>query len=93
MKRYSRHHVIAISRERKQGKRVFSQRDCFCKTCRGNTVLLPERFHNAYHTLFFNLTPTETIEFILWLNSEMWSRQKITQSMIDNQFKLIKGER
>ena len=44
--------------------------------------MLPKKFHDAYHTIFANLTPTETLEFLIWLNYKMWVSKKITPDEI-----------
>ncbi len=59
----SRHHIIPISRRnRKRNKRM---------------VALPVNFHEAWHTVFQDLTPEEVLIYILKLQNLMENREEI----------------
>ncbi len=44
----------------------------------GNEVLLPKKFHNAWHTLFGNMRGAEIIVFVREINKRMEYSNKIT---------------
>ncbi len=56
-------------------------------------VLLPKKFHQAWHTLFLNLTGREIIHFIERLNILMEMKDKITAGELEqlrNEIKAMK---
>jgi hypothetical protein len=58
-----------------------------------NTVLLPKKFHTAWHTLFLNLTGREIMHFIERLNILMMLKSKITAGELEqlrNEIKAMK---
>jgi hypothetical protein len=58
-----------------------------------NTVLLPKKFHTAWHTLYLNLTGREIIYFTERLNILMMVKSKITAGELEqlrNEIKAMK---
>jgi hypothetical protein len=56
-----------------------------------NQVLLPKKFHTAWHTLFGNMTGREIIHFIERLNILMSLKDKITAGELEQLRQEIKA--
>ena len=80
MRKYTRHHVIPFSRYPKNCKKEKQE------------VLLPKKFHDAYHTIFANLAPIEAIDFMYWLQKKMWNSKKVTYTEIVEKQEEMKNE-
>ena len=82
MPKLSRHHIIPVSRFR--GQRTKHRQSCLCRKCKGNTVLIPKNFHNAWHLVFGALTPKESEDFVHVLTEMMYISKRIDWQDIFN---------
>lgn len=57
------------------------------------TVAIPVKFHQAWHTIFGNLTPDESVFFLIKVIKEMTEREEICETEMETLRKRTKGGR